>query len=78
MSNKVVIKKVLSYIGRYKIHLGLSMLMALVSVAGTLYVPVLVGNAIDRIIGTGIVELKEIVKILVEICAIIAAVALCQ
>ena len=78
MSNKVVIKKVLSYIGRYKIHLVLSMLMALVSVAGTLYVPVLVGNAIDRIIGTGIVELKEIVKILVEICAIIAAVALCQ
>lgn len=78
MSNKVVIKKVLSYIGRYKIHLVLSMLMALVRVAGTLYVPVLVGNAIDRIIGTGIVELKEIVKILVEICAIIAAVALCQ
>lgn len=78
MSNKVVIKKVLSYIGRYKIHLVLSMLMALVSVAGTLYVPVLVGNAIDRIIGTGIVELKEIVKILVEICVIIAAVALCQ
>ncbi|MDD6603445.1 MAG: ABC transporter ATP-binding protein [Eubacteriales bacterium] len=78
MGNKVVIKKVLSYIGRYKIHLVLSMLMALVSVAGTLYVPVLVGNAIDRIIGTGIVELKEIVKILVEICAIIAAVALCQ
>ncbi|MGN0532367.1 MAG: ABC transporter ATP-binding protein [Eubacterium sp.] len=78
MSNKVVIKKVLSYIGRYKIHLVLSMLMALVSVAGTLYVPVLIGNAIDKVIGTGVVEIKAIVQILIEVCAIITVVALCQ
>ena len=78
MSNKEVIKKVSSYVGRYKIHLILSILLALLSVSGTLYVPVLLGRAIDKIIGTGNVDFKAIGAILLEICIIIGVCALAQ
>ncbi len=78
MSNKEVIKKVSSYVGRYKIHLILSILLALLSVSGTLYVPVLLGRAIDKIIGAGNVDFKAIGAILLEICIIIGVCALAQ
>ena len=51
MNSKETLKRVLSYIDKYKYFLVLSMLSALVSVALTLYAPILVGNAIDCIIG---------------------------
>ena len=50
MNSKETLKRVLSYIDKYKYFLVLSMLFALVSVALTLYAPILVGNAIDCII----------------------------
>ncbi len=46
-------KKVLSYIGKYKFLLPISLLLALFTVAATLYFPVLIGDAIDCIIGYG-------------------------
>ena len=78
MNNKTVIKKVVSYVGKYRIYLILSMLLAIVSVAGTLYVPVLIGNAIDCIIAEGLVNFKGIIPILVKVCVIIGVVALSQ
>lgn len=78
MSNKQIIKKVLSYVGRYRIYLISSMLLAVVSVAGTLYVPVLIGNAIDYIIDRGLVDFKGIIPILIEVCVFIGIVALSQ
>ena len=48
--------RVLSYIGRYKFLLPVSMLLALVSVALTLYVPMLIGDAIDAMLGKGTVN----------------------
>lgn len=78
MNNKTVIKKVVSYVGRYRIYLILSMLLAIISVAGTLYVPVLIGNAIDCIIAEGLVNFKGIIPILVKVCVIIGVVALSQ
>lgn len=78
MNNKTVIKKVVSYVGRYRIYLILSMLLAIVSVAGTLYVPVLIGNAIDCIIAEGLVNFKGIIPILVKVCVIIGVVAISQ
>ena len=78
MSNKEVIKRVSSYVGRYKIHLIISMLLALISVAGTLYIPILIGRAIDKIIGAGNVDFKAIGEILLEICIIGALCALFQ
>ena len=78
MSNKEVLKRVSSYVGRYKIHLILSMLLALVSVSGILYIPILIGRAIDKIIGVGNVDFKGIAAILLEVCIIIAICALSQ
>ena len=54
------VKKVLLRIKRYWFFLILSILMAAVTVASSLYVPILIGNAIDYIIGPQNVEFKAI------------------
>lgn len=78
MSNKSVLKKVGKYVGRYKVFLALSMLLALVTVAGTLYVPVLIGDVIDFIIGKGLVDFASMTPVFVEIAVIIGIVAIAQ
>ena len=67
MNNKQILNRVFSYVGRYKIHLAFSLLLAAVSVAGTLYVPVLLGNVIDFIVDKGNVDFDGMVPILVEV-----------
>lgn len=78
MNNKQILNRVFSYVGRYKIHLVFSLLLAAVSVAGTLYVPVLLGNVIDFIADKGNVDFDGMVPILVEVCVIVGVVALSQ
>lgn len=78
MKSKAILKKVFSYVGRYKIHLIFSMLLAVVSVAGSLYIPVLIGRAIDYIIGKGFVDIESIIPVLVQVIVIITVVALSQ
>ena len=56
--------RVLRYIGRYKLLLPVSVLMALISVAMTLYAPILIGNAIDLIVGKGRVDISGITDLL--------------
>lgn len=56
------LKKALGYIGEYKFFLPISILLALVSVALTLYVPILIGNAIDLIISEGNVDFNGIIE----------------
>lgn len=77
-SQKETWKKVLRYIGRYRILMALSILMAAVTVALTLYVPILVGRAVDRIVGAGQVDFAGIRRILVQIAVVIAVTALLQ
>lgn len=64
--NKGTIRKVLNYIGKYKIFLGLSILFAAFSVILTLYVPILIGKAIDYIIEAGRVDFDRMIPILVK------------
>ena len=78
MNNKQILNRVFFYVGRYKIHLAFSLLLAAVSVAGTLYVPVLLGNVIDFIVDKGKVDFDGMVPILVEVCVIVGVVALSQ
>ena len=56
MKNRKTLTRVLKYIGRYKYLLPLSLLMALISTALTLYVPILIGEAIDAAVGAGRVD----------------------
>ncbi|MBR7072171.1 MAG: ABC transporter ATP-binding protein [Eubacterium sp.] len=78
MNNKQVLKRVFSYVGRYRLYLAASLILAVVSVAGTLYVPILIGRAIDCIIGTNGVDFAAISAILIKIGVIIGVVALSQ
>lgn len=62
MKRSSTLARVLGYIGRYKLLLPVALLLALVSVALSLYVPVLIGEAIDLIIGEGSVDLEGVAK----------------
>lgn len=72
------VKKVLKYIGRYKLLLPVSMLLALVIVALTLYVPKLIGDAINLIVGKDNVDFDKIAKLLGLAIAVILITALAQ
>ena len=72
------VKKVLKRLKPYRFILLLAVLSALVSVSLTLYIPVLVGNAIDRIIGKGSVDFEDVARILGCIGIAIGGVTVCQ
>ncbi len=72
------LKKVLKYIGRYKLLLPLSLLMALITVLLTLYIPKLAGEAIDLIIGKGNVDFAGVERILTVALVLIGITALTQ
>lgn len=76
--NKGTLKKVFSYIGKYKFFLILSMFFAAVTVGLTLYAPILVGKAIDCIIGKGNVDFVNMKSILIKVAVIVVSTALIQ
>lgn len=76
--NKGTLKKVFSYIGKYKYFLILSMFFAAVTVGLTLYAPILVGKAIDCIIGKGNVDFVNMKSILNKVAIIVVSTALIQ
>ena len=75
---KETLLKVLRYIRKYWFYLGLSVLMAACTVALTLYVPILTGEAIDLIIAEGLVDFEGIFAILVKVGIAIALTAAAQ
>lgn len=76
--NKGTLKKVFSYIEKYKYFLILSMFFAAVTVGLTLYAPILVGKAIDCIIGKGNVDFVNMKSILIKVAVIVVSTALIQ
>lgn len=78
VKNKSVLKKVFSYIGKYKYYLILSMLFAAVTVGLTLYAPILVGHAIDCIVGKDNVDFDLMKSILIKVAIIVIATAIIQ
>ena len=72
------LKKVLVYLKPYWPLVALSILLSAVTVALTLYVPVLIGQAIDQIVGPGQVALTGIVSLLYKIGVIVAATGVVQ
>ena len=71
------IRKVLHYIKKYWLLVGLSLVLAAVIVALTLYVPILTGDAVDLIVDKGLVDMPGIFVILkkIAIAMILTAVA---
>ena len=76
--NPKTLSKVLRYIGKYKLLLPISMLLALITVALTLYIPLLIGDAIDLIVGKGNVDFDGIFKILAFAALLIGITAIAQ
>lgn len=78
MNNKEIIRRIFSYVKRYNALMIFSLLLSVVSVAGSLYIPVLVGRSIDLIIDTGVVYFDRIIPILIKIAVIVSITAVCQ
>ncbi len=76
--NKQILKKVLNYIGKYKIFLFFSIVLAAISVILTLYIPILTGQAVDCILGSGAVDFDGIWDILKKMAVIIVLTAVVQ
>lgn len=76
--HKSTLFRVLNYIGAYKWLVLLSLILAAVTVATTLYAPILVGNAVDLILGPGNVDFAGIMIILKQLAVVIFITALAQ
>ncbi len=75
---KETVRKVLCYIKKYWVCLVLSLVMAALTVALTLYLPVLTGQVIDLIVGKGNVDFTGVFAILKKMAVIILITAAAQ
>lgn len=62
--DKAVLKRVLTHIKKYRILVIFSFICAMITVASTLYAPILTGDAIDLIVGKGMVDFDGIKDII--------------
>lgn len=76
--HKSTLKRILDYIGVYKWFVLLSLFLAAVTVATTLYAPILVGNGVDLILGPGNVDFAALLVILKKIAVVIIITAAAQ
>ena len=73
-----VLKKVLRYMRRYWFYLVISILLAAITVASTLYIPLLTGDAVDCIVGKGHVDWAGVFAVLKQMAMVIGVTALAQ
>ncbi|MEE0874995.1 MAG: ABC transporter ATP-binding protein, partial [Ruminococcus sp.] len=78
MKKSASVKKTLARIKPYRIHLFGALLSAIVSISLTLLIPVLIGNALDEIVGKGSVDFADVARILGYIGFAIVGVSVCQ
>lgn len=76
--NKNVIKRLLKYLNKNIVSLSITLILAVVSVVLTIYVPILFGNAIDLIIDKGNVDFNGLKAILFKIFIIILVIGILQ
>ena len=72
------IKKVLGAIKKYRLLLALSILLATVTVGLILYIPIIIGNAIDLIVDKGFVDFDSLTPLLTSIVIISVGIAILQ
>lgn len=76
--NKGTVGKVLRLIGPYKYLLMLSLVFAMISVALTLYAPILIGDGVDFLIGKGRVDFFAVFAILKKLAVVIVLTCVAQ
>ncbi len=72
------LKKVLNYIRRYWFMVGLSLVLAAVTVVLTLYIPILTGDAVDLLLGKGNVDFPAVFAIMKKIAVAMVFTAAAQ
>ncbi len=72
------LRRLLRYLGRHGVFIALSVLFAATSVVVSLYIPILVGRAIDCIVTAGQVDYDAMADILVTVAVCTAAIAVLQ
>ena len=73
-----VLKKVLRYMRRYWFYLAISIFLAAITVASTLYIPLLTGDAVDCIVSKGHVDWAGVFAVLKQMAMVIGVTALAQ
>ena len=76
--DKETIGKVLRYIRKYWFYVGASLLLAALTVAATLYIPILTGYAVDLLLGPGRVDMQGIFAIIKKIIIIMILTGIAQ
>ena len=75
---KATLRRVLEKIRPYRLFVGCSLIVAAVSVAAQLYIPILCGSAIDLMLGKGHVDFAGVMQIIVQIMAVAILAAFAQ
>lgn len=78
MNQKDTLKKVFKYTGKYKVFLIFSIVLSVITVALTLYIPIITGDAIDLIIEKGKVDFNGILPLIKKMVLIILATSVIQ
>ena len=78
MKKRNTMRRLLRYLKKYWLLLMLSLLFAALTVAMTLYLPILIGQAVDLIVAPGQVEFSTIARLLLKMGILIGATALSQ
>lgn len=77
-SQKATLKKVFQYIKKYRGYLIFSIVLAALTVVSTLYIPILIGDAVDYIVDAGKVDFKSLIPVLIEMAVVILITAIAQ
>ena len=78
MSHKDTLKRVVKYIKKYWFYLLCSLLLAFLTVCGTLYLPILTGRAVDQMVEQGMVDFEILFSLLRSMGAVILITAVSQ
>ncbi len=77
-NNLTTLRRVLKYLGKYKLFLPCSIIFALIFTVLSLYIPILIGNAIDCIVAPNSVDLDRVLEILIYTAMFIGVAAISQ
>lgn len=75
---KSTIKKLLTRLKKYKIYIIFSLIFALLTVILTLYLPIIIGNAIDCIVAEGNVDFEKIISIFIKVGIVVGMTSIFQ
>lgn len=78
MQHKETLKRVFRFIRPYHGRIVGMLLLAVITVAATLYTPILIGKGVDTMLGEGRVQTELLIQILVKLGAVVAITAVSQ